>query len=165
MNDLNEVFAKQKIQEQNNEIDLPTYSQLVRVQDQKHFNNNNKKNSNDNDGLVNYIGNLNKNVPVNSVAECAPVPINQSKYNPKKSYLNNNINNKMESIKEESNSFNALQSIKDSKNKESLIQLNIYNNYNISEEEKNKKKLYVNKSSYNPNNQEDSEDENPYRDF
>ena len=71
----------------------------------------------------------------------------------------------MEPIKEESCNFNLLESVKDSKNNESLIQLNIYNNYNNSQEDKNKKKVYVNKSSYNPNEQDDFGDENPYKDF
>ncbi len=130
MNELTAVFAKQRIQDNNNmNNDLPTLSQIN--------NQNNANKNNENDELINYIGNLNKNVPVDTGKESAPVHLNKVDIKPK----NTDIPLK-ETVEE------------------SQIQLNIYdNNENLN----NIKKVYVNNSTFNiPQNQDYYEDENPY---
>ncbi len=130
MNELTAVFAKQRIQDNNNmNNDLPTLSQIN--------NQNNANKNNENDELINYIGNLNKNVPVDTGKESAPVHLNKVDIKPK----NTDIPLK-ETVEE------------------SQIQLNIYDkNQNLD----NIKKVYVNNSTFNiPQNQDYYEDENPY---
>ena len=161
MNELSEVFAKQKIQEDNNQnqndIDLPTYSQI-------NFNKNNnnivkKKKDSDNEGLANYIGNLNKKNPNESVAECAPIPLNQVNIK-QSSYKRENSG----PINEEKNNFEFSENNKnnDNENIGSQIQLNIYSG---NDRDKNKKKCYVNNSSFKNPNEDYDDDENPYKDF
>ena len=173
MNDLSEVFEKQRIAEQSNpnemDNDLPTYSQIHNIQnlDKENSSKIKHKNSNENDGLVNYIGSLNKNMPLSSVADCAPIPIKNSNFrkstskniNIKKSYKNNDN----EPIKEDFN-FGFEESINNNMSKNnSNLQFNINNEL---DKERSKKKLYVNKSSFNPNQgEEDYDEDNPYRGY
>ena len=133
MNELTAVFAKQRIQDNNNvNNDLPTLSQINNA--------NNVNKNNENDELINYIGNLNKNVPMDTGKESTPVHLNKVDIKPK----NTDIPLK-ETVEE------------------SQIQLNIYdNNENLN----NIKKVYVNNSTFNiPQNQDYYEDENPYNDY
>ena len=134
MNELTEVFAKQQEQENNNmNNDLPTLSQINNAK------NNNK--NNENDELIDYIGNLNKNVPMDSVKECAPVTLNKVELKPKNSNM----------------------PIKEDFDIGSQIQLNIYNN---NQNLDNIKKVYVNNSTFKtPENQDYYDDENPYNDY
>ena len=151
MNQLEEVFSNDnninQKQSQKNSIkknELPTYSELVNNQNQKQ-NQLSKKNSKDNN-LISYIGNLNKSGNNNiqqTSAECAP-NVKENGYN--FGFDEDNNDYKMDENKKE-------------------IELNIYNNKDI-EKERNKKKLYMNKSSFqNPLKEEDYDMENPYNDY
>ena len=142
MNELTEVFAKQQIQEKNQtENDLPTYSQL-------NYANNLKKNNNENDELINYIGNLNNNKPITSTKEYTPLPLNKVNIKPDKDAA---------PIKEDDD-FGFENTVN---NEASQIQLNIYNNTNNLE---NIKKVYVNNSSLKePQNQDYYDEDNPYK--
>ena len=117
------------------------------MNDQNQNNQINKKNSKDNN-LINFIGNLNKsgnnNVQPGSI-ECAPNVNNEGGYNFGFDEDNNN------------DEYNI--------DKNNQIELNIYKHDNI-EKERNKKKLFVNKSSFkNPLNEEDYDMENPYNNY
>ena len=155
MNQIEEVFSNEKNPNQNqnqnfNEkstsYDLPTYSEICRPQNQN--NNDNNKNSNENDNLINYIGNLNKDVK--------PSMKPQSQANSKNN-SNSNKNGYNFGFENDEGDYN----INDSNN----IELNIYNHENI-DKERNKKKMFINKSSFkNPLNEEDYDMENPYNDY
>ena len=155
MNQIEEVFSNEKNPNQNqnqnfNEkstsYDLPTYSEICRPQNQN--NNGNNKNSNENDNLINYIGNLNKDVK--------PSMKPQSQANSKNN-SNSNKNGYNFGFENDEGDYN----INDSNN----IELNIYNHENI-DKERNKKKMFINKSSFkNPLNEEDYDMENPYNDY
>ena len=165
MNELSEVFANQQNQNQNNDMDdLPTYSQIQNFK---------KKNSNENDGLVNFIGNLNKNNPLASVESCAPIPLNNVNIKQNTNYPNDNI----APINEDYDFGFGDDNDMNNKNKNNYNNYNNYNNNNngfqnkISNEldkGRSKKKLYVNNSSLKvpkdfENNEED--EDNPYKDF
>ena len=159
MNELSEVFAKDQNQNynqnnynnMNDNNDLPTYSQILNIQ---------KKNSNENEGLINYIGNLNKNNPISSVQSCAPVPLNKVNINP-----NDNNNYKGNDL----NPINEEYDYGFGDNNNNNNQNNYMNNkMNDIDKGSNKRKIYVNNSSYKmPQNTEnyDDDDENPYKDF
>ena len=155
MNQIEEVFSNEKNPNQNQNqnfnkkstsYDLPTYSEICRPQNQN--NNGNNKNSNENDNLINYIGNLNKDVK--------PSMKPQSQANSKNN-SNSNKNGYNFGFENDEGDYN----INDSNN----IELNIYNHENI-DKERNKKKMFINKSSFkNPLNEEDYDMENPYNDY
>ena len=155
MNQIEEVFSNEKnlnqnqnqnFNEKSTSYDLPTYSEICGPQNQN--NNGNNKNSNENDNLINYIGNLNKDVK--------PSMKPQSQVNSKNN-SNSNKNGYNFGFENDEGDYN----INDSNN----IELNIYNHENI-DKERNKKKMFINKSSFkNPLNEEDYDMENPYNDY
>ena len=116
-----------------------------------------KKNS-DSDGLVNYIGNLNKNVPINSVADCAPIP-----------YKNNNINNNINYNNNDNGPINEDYNFgfEESNNNNINNNVNQYesNTNNDLDKGRNEKKVYVNNSTFHANIKDDDDDDNPYKDF
>ena len=173
MNELSEVFAKEQNQNfnqnnynnMNDNNDLPTYSQILNIQ---------KKNSNENEGLINYIGNLNKNNPISSVQSCAPVPLNKVNINSNDNY--NYKGNDLNPIKEEYDY--GFGDNNNNNNQNNYMNNNVNNNMNNNnfgmpkmndiDKGSSKRKIYVNNSSYKmPQNTEnyDDDDENPYKDF
>ena len=167
MNQIEEVFSNENNQNNNKNKsimkksttdELPTYSQITNnhyynnqiSQSQKNPKKSNKKESEDNDNnLINYIGNLNindnnnnNNIAQTSI-ECAPQANNKGNYN--FGFENNESDFKI--------------------NDSNQIELNIYDHGKI-DKERNKKKMFVNKSSFKaPLNKEDYEMDNPYDDY
>ena len=140
MNDLTELYKKQEYQDSIGSTvnDLPTLSQINNAKNMKRSNENQNNNSKNN---------LKKNVPIESVKECAPLPLNKAD---SKSIKN------VKPIKED---YEASIKKKDS----SQIHLNIYNN---SQNMRNIKKVYVNNSTFNtPESQNNYGGENPYNDY
>ena len=138
--------------------ELPTYSQITNNQYENQINQSkqnpskvSKKESEDDNNLINYIGNLNindnNNNNNNNIAqtsiECAPQANDKGGYN--FGFENNESDFKI--------------------NESNQIELNIYDHGKI-DKERNKKKMFVNKSSFKaPLNKEDYEMDNPYDDY
>ena len=152
MNQIEEVFTNEKNQNQNfnirSTIDLPTYSEILTPQNNNQNQpsqnkiNNNKKNNTESDNLINYIGNLNKK----GKSSIKPIPED-----------NNNNNGYNFGFEDDENDYKI--------NDSNQIELNIYNHEQI-DKERNKKKMFVNKSSFkNPLNEEDYDMENPYNNY
>lgn len=152
MNQIEEVFTNEKNQNQNfnkrSTIDLPTYSEILAPQNNNQNQpsqnkiNNNKKNNTESDNLINYIGNLNKK----GKSSIKPIPED-----------NNNNNGYNFGFEDDENDYKI--------NDSNQIELNIYNHEQI-DKERNKKKMFVNKSSFkNPLNEEDYDMENPYNNY
>ena len=151
MNQIEEVFTNEKNQNQNfnirSTIDLPTYSEILAPQNNNQNQpsqnkiNNNKKNNTESDNLINYIGNLNKK----GKSSIKPIP------------EDNNNNGYNFGFEDDENDYKI--------NDSNQIELNIYNHEQI-DKERNKKKMFVNKSSFkNPLNEEDYDMENPYNNY
>ena len=151
MNQIEEVFTNEKNQNQNfnkrSTIDLPTYSEILAPQNNNQNQpsqnkiNNNKKNNTESDNLINYIGNLNKK----GKSSIKPIP------------EDNNNNGYNFGFEDDENDYKI--------NDSNQIELNIYNHEQI-DKERNKKKMFVNKSSFkNPLNEEDFDMENPYNNY
>ena len=143
MNQLEDVFASQNNENKKSKVknELPNYSELINNQNKNQLNKQNSKDSN----LFNYIGNLNNNNNniKQSSKESVPNVNKQGEYN---FGFEDDVHN----------SYNI-----DDNNQ---IQLNIYNHKKV-DEERNKKKVYVNKSSFKiPLQKEDYEMDNPYND-
>ena len=142
MNQLEDVFASQNNENKKSKVknELPNYSELINNQNKNQLNKQNSKDSN----LINYIGNLNNNNNIKqSSKESVPNVNKQGEYN-----------------------FGFEDDVHNSNNIDdnNQIQLNIYNHKKV-DEEKNKKKVYVNKSSFKiPLQKEDYEMDNPYND-
>ena len=152
MNQIEEVFTNEKNQNQNfnkrSTIDLPTYSEILAPQNNNQNQpsqnkiNNNKKNNTESDNLINYIGNLNKK----GKSSIKPIPED-----------NNNNNGYNFGFEDDENDYKI--------NDSNQIELNIYNHEQI-DKERNKKKMFVNKSSFkSPLNEEDYDMENPYNNY
>ncbi len=149
MNQLGEVFSKEnQIKNSNNKNDLPTYSEIMNVQNQPPLN---KKNSKENN-LESFINDLNLNKKESnnlqpSSIECAP-------------NANTNNNGYNFGFENDSNEMNDNNNINNNDNN-NQIELNIHKSKEI---ENNKKKMFINKSSFqNPLKEEDYDMENPYK--
>ena len=104
--------------------------------------------SNESDNLINYIGDLNKAGNNN---------IGPSSVEPSPQNTNNNNNGYNFGFENDENDYKLSDS--------NQIELNIYNHEQI-DKEKNKKKMFINKSSFkNPLKEEDYDMENPYNDY
>ena len=158
MNQIEEVFTNEKNQNQNfnkrSTVDLPTYSEILAPQNnnqnqpKKSQNkiNVNKKNNTESDNLINYIGNLNKKGNNNVTNSIKPLPEDT-----------NNNNGYNFGFEDDENDYKV--------NENNQIELNIYNHNQI-DKERNKKKMFVNKSSFkNPLKEEDYDMENPYNNY
>ena len=151
MNQLGEVFSKEnQIKNSNNKNELPTYSEIMNIQNQPPLN---KKNSKENN-LESFINDLNLNKKESnnlqpSSIECAP----------NANTNNNGYNFGFENDSNEMNDNNN--NINNNNDNNNQIKLNIHKSKEI---ENNKKKMFINKSSFqNPLKEEDYDMENPYK--